>query len=68
MIKCRRMTGRVCSTNGEKMTAYRLLVAKPDGKKLVGRPKRRWVDNIRRDLVGGKWNAPVNVALNLCVP
>jgi hypothetical protein len=34
---------------GEKRNAYRLLVGKPEGKKLLGRPRRRWVDNIRMD-------------------
>jgi hypothetical protein len=40
-----------CSTNGEKRNAYRLLVGKPEGRRPLGRPKRRWVDNIRMDLV-----------------
>jgi hypothetical protein len=35
---------------GEKKNAYRLLVRKPGGKRPLGRPKRRWVDNIRMDL------------------
>jgi hypothetical protein len=35
---------------GEKSNAYRLLVGKPEGKRPLGRPKRRWVDNIRMDL------------------
>jgi hypothetical protein len=39
--------GRACSTNGEKRNAYRSLVAKPDGKRLLGRPRCRWVDNIK---------------------
>jgi hypothetical protein len=42
--------GRPCSTNGEKRNAYRLLVGKPEGKRPLGRPRRRWVDNIRMDL------------------
>jgi hypothetical protein len=42
--------GGPCSTNGENINAYRLLVGKPEGKKLLGRPRRRWVDNIRMDL------------------
>jgi hypothetical protein len=41
---------RVCSTNGEKRNAYRLLVGKPEGERLLGRPRRRWVDNIEIDL------------------
>jgi hypothetical protein len=35
---------------GEKRNAYRLLVGKPVGKRPLGRPRRRWVDNIRMDL------------------
>jgi hypothetical protein len=34
----------------EKRNAYRLLVGKPKGKRLIGRPRHRWVDNIRTDL------------------
>jgi hypothetical protein len=43
--------GGACSTNGEKRNAYRLLVGKPEGKRPLGRPRRRWVDNITMDLV-----------------
>ena len=35
---------------GEKRGVYRVLVGKPGGKKPVGRPRHRWVDNIRMDL------------------
>jgi hypothetical protein len=42
--------GRECSTNGEKRYAYRILVGKSKGKKTLGRPRCRWVDNIRMDL------------------
>jgi hypothetical protein len=38
--------GGPCSTNGEKRNAYRLLVGKPEGKRPLRRPRRRWVDNI----------------------
>jgi hypothetical protein len=38
--------GGPCSTNGEKRNAYRLLVGKPEGKRSVGRPRRRWLDSI----------------------
>jgi hypothetical protein len=41
--------GGSCSTNGEKRNAYRLLVGKPEGKRPLGRLRRRWVDNIRMD-------------------
>jgi hypothetical protein len=43
--------GGPCSTNGEKRNAYRLLV----GKRPLGRPRRRWVDNIRMDLGEVGW-------------
>jgi hypothetical protein len=42
--------GGPCSTNGKKRNAYRLFVGKPEGKRPLGRPRRRWVDNIRMDL------------------
>jgi hypothetical protein len=44
--------GRACSTNGEKRNAYRIFVGKPEGKRPLGRPKRRWVDNIETILEG----------------
>jgi hypothetical protein len=68
---------------GEKRKAYRLLVGKPEGKRSLGRPRRRWVDNIRMDLgeMGwsdvdwiclakdrNRWRALVNSVLNLWVP
>jgi hypothetical protein len=68
---------------GKKRNAYRLLVGKPEGKGPLGRPRRRWVDNIRMDLgeVGlsyvdwiglaqdrNRWRALVNSVLNLRVP
>jgi hypothetical protein len=84
IIKSRRMnwTGHVARM-GEKRNAYRLLVGKPEGKRPLGRPRRRWVDNIRMDLgeVGrgdvdwiglaqdkNRWKALVNLVLNLRVP
>jgi hypothetical protein len=39
---------------GEKRNAYRLLVGKPEGKRPLGRPRSRCVDNIRMDL--GEWD------------
>jgi hypothetical protein len=66
-----------------KRNGYRLLVGKPVGKRLLGRPRHRWVDNIRMDLgevgwgdVGwigvaqdrNGWRALVNSVLNLRVP
>jgi hypothetical protein len=47
--------GGPCSTNGDKRNVYRLLVGKPEGKRPLGRPRRRWVDNIRRDLGEVGW-------------
>jgi hypothetical protein len=43
--------GRACSTNGEKRNAYRILVGNPEG-----RPRRRWVDNIKMDLSEIGWD------------
>jgi hypothetical protein len=40
--------GRECSKNG-KTKAYRISVGKPEGKRPLGRPRRRWVDNIKRN-------------------
>jgi hypothetical protein len=75
--------GRPCSTNGEKRNAYRLLVGKPEGKRPLVKPRRRWVNNIRMDIgevgwgdVGwiglakdrNSWRADVNSVLNLRVP
>jgi hypothetical protein len=42
--------GRACSTNAEKRSACRIFVEKPEGKRRLGRPRRRWVDNIKIDL------------------
>jgi hypothetical protein len=48
--------GAACSTNGEEeKNVYRLLVGNPDGKRSLGRPRRRWLDNIRMDLVEVGW-------------
>jgi hypothetical protein len=47
---------------GEKGNAYRILVGNPEGKRSLGRPRHRWVDNIKMDLRerergwdGGDW-------------
>jgi hypothetical protein len=40
---------------GEKRNAYRLLVGNPQGKRPLGRQRRRWVDNIRMDLLEAGW-------------
>jgi hypothetical protein len=42
--------GRACSTNVEKRNAYRILVGNPEGKIPLGRPRHKWVDNIKLDL------------------
>jgi hypothetical protein len=67
----------------EKMTAYRILVGKAEGKRPLGRPRRRWVVSIKMDLreVGRRgiywidldqdrdqWRALVNTVMNLRVP
>ena len=67
---------------GEERGVYRILVGKPDGKRPVGRPRRRWRDNVEMDLkeIGrdGKeyielaqdregWKACVAAAMNLRV-
>jgi hypothetical protein len=67
----------------EKRNSYRLSVGKPEGKRPLGRPRRRWVDNVRMDLreVGcgyvdwiclaqdrNRWRALVNSVLNLRFP
>jgi hypothetical protein len=51
MIKSRRMrwAGHVAQM-GEKGNVYRILVGKPNGKRPLGRPRRKWEDNIRMDL------------------
>jgi hypothetical protein len=51
MIKSRRMrwTGNVARM-GTKRNTYRILVGKPEGKRPLGRPRHRWVDNIKMDL------------------
>jgi hypothetical protein len=55
--KTRRMrwTGHV-TRMGEKRNMYRLLVGKPEGRRSLGRPRHRWVDNIRMDLVEVGWD------------
>jgi hypothetical protein len=84
IIKSRRMrwAGHVARM-GEKRNVYMLLVGKPEGKKPLGRPRRRWIDNIKKDLLERglnvvdwiglaqdryRWRALVNSVMNLWVP
>jgi hypothetical protein len=84
VIKSRRMgwAGHA-SRMGERRNAYRILVGKPEGKRPLGRPKRRCADNIKMELreVGwdgrnwidlaqdrDRWRAYVNAVMNLRVP
>ena len=84
VIKWRRMrwAGHVARM-GEERGVYRLLVGKPEGRRPLGRPRRRWVVNIRMDLqeVGcgymdwiglaqdrDRWRTLVSVVMNLRVP
>jgi hypothetical protein len=48
--------GRVCSMTGRKRKAHRILVGKPERKRPLGRPRRRWVDNIKIDLRETVWS------------
>jgi hypothetical protein len=51
MIKSRTMSwAEHVARMGEKRNAYRILVGKSEGKRPLGRPRRRWVDNIKIDL------------------
>jgi hypothetical protein len=84
VIKSRRMrwAGHVARM-GERRNAYRILVRKPEGKRPLGRPRRRWVDNVKMDLREvewdgadwidlaqdrDRWRAHVNAVMNLRVP
>ena len=84
VIKWRRMkwAGNVARIR-ERRGVYRVLVWKPEGKRSLGRPRRRWEDNIKMDLqeVGregmdwielaqdrDRWRALVNAVMNLRVP
>jgi hypothetical protein len=68
---------------GEKRNVYRLLVGKTEGKRPLGRPRRRWIDNFKMDLLKiglgvvdwiglaqdrYRWRALVNSVMNLRVP
>jgi hypothetical protein len=47
--------GRVCSTHGDKRIGYRILVGKSEGKRPLGRPRRRWEDNIKTGVRERGW-------------
>jgi hypothetical protein len=68
---------------GEGRDAYRILVGRPEGRRPLGRPRRRWEDNIKMDLQEVRWEgvdwidmaqdrdiwrAVVNAVMNLLVP
>jgi hypothetical protein len=48
--------GRVCSTNGVKRNACRILMRKPERKRPLGRPRHRWEDNIKMGLREIGWD------------
>ena len=50
VIKSRRQVGRACSTKGDSSSAYWILVGKPEGRRPLGRQRRRWEDNNKMDL------------------
>jgi hypothetical protein len=64
MIKSRRMrwAGHVARLD-EKRNAYNILVGKPEGKRLLGRLRRRWVDNVKMDLRETGWDGMVWIGL-----
>jgi hypothetical protein len=84
VIKSRRLRWAGHVARMERRGAYRDLVEKPEGRRPLGRPRRRWEDNIKMDLRevgwrGGmdwinlaqdrdRWRALVNTAMNLRVP
>jgi hypothetical protein len=80
--KSMRWAGHVART-GEKRNVYRLLVGKPEGKRPLGKARRRWIDNTKMDLLEiglnvvdsiglaqdrYRWRALVNSVMNLRVP
>jgi hypothetical protein len=75
--------GGACGAYGEERVVHRVLVGRPEGKRPLGRPRRRWEDNIRMDLqeIGGgrgdlmelaqdrdRWRAIVSTVRDFRVP
>jgi hypothetical protein len=56
MIKSRRMRWAGHVARMEKRNAYRVFVGKPDGRRPLGRPRRRWEDNIKMNLRAIGWS------------
>ena len=68
---------------GKERGVYRVLLGKPEGRRPFGRPRRRWVDNIRMDIqevgcgymdwiglvqIGDRWRMLVSAVMNLRIP
>jgi len=54
---------------GERISVYNIIVGKLEGKRPLGRRRRRWNGNIKKDLQNrGKWLALANALMNLRVP
>ena len=75
--------GIACGTYGGRESLHKFLMGKPEGKRPLGRPRRRWEDNIKMDLQevgrgcghwmgmaqdGDRWRALVSTAMNFAVP
>jgi len=74
--------GGACDAYVEERGVHRVLVGKPEGKRSLGRPRRRWEDNFKMDLqeVGGggdwmelaqdrdRWRAILSTVMNLRIP
>jgi hypothetical protein len=75
--------GGTCGTHGEGRNVYRVLVGRPEGKRPLRKPRRKWEDNIKMDLreigIDGsnwiqlaqdrvQWRARVNTVMNFRIP
>jgi hypothetical protein len=56
MVKSRRMRWAGHVARMGKRNAYRIIMGKPEGKRPIGRPRSRWVDNIKMDLRETGWD------------